>query len=235
MSKTEQGKKMNELIKREEALDAALAEKAKELSGGSGFKLLRFDANEKKYTLAGDEVVEIGRQFAVAVDQYEEGWTKFVDKRPAETIIKRLGDKGKVLPTREQLSDVDLADTEHDPWVFQRSIVLIDCKTGEVCKLIGKSVGMKIALGDLLQTASYSRGRGSPIIKLGIGYFKTKYDAGKKRARPDLDVIGFTGDHAKIEPAQEMKIVDADDEEVLPPWLDAPDDDADRDYLPDHR
>jgi hypothetical protein len=206
---------MNKLVAKND-LDTALAEKAKELSGSGTGLLLKFDANTKQYSLGGEEIVELGRRYAAACDQYAERWTKFEDKRPVKEITVKLGE-GK-LPEREELDDLDLADTDSDPWMFQRCLPLVDVKTGEIVTFVSKSVGGKIAIGRLLDTARWNRARGNPIVKLSVSTFNTR-DYGK-RAMPSFDVVGYT---------TEVKAQSNDDDE-MPPW---PDDDADRDYIPE--
>jgi hypothetical protein len=195
---------MNEVVKKE-AFEAALAEKAKEMVGDGFGPMVKFDANTREYSLVGGERLDGDRQYAAVCDQYAEGWVKFVDKFPVEKILKKVGE-GK-LPTREQLADLDLAGKDDDPWVFQRYLPLVDTRTGEVLTFVAKSVGAKIAIGNLLMAYSRNRERGQPIIQLGVGAFRTR-DYGA-RARPDFQIVGWS---------KEARASD------LPSWLDDPDD-----------
>ena len=176
---------MGKLIKLED-LESALQEEISEMGSGFG-TLLKFDATISKYTIDNNEVA-VGREYIAHVDQYGRGFAKFVDKRLVDVRIKKL-DEG-IPPKRDDLDDLDLADTEDDPWVFQRYMPLEDTKTGEVVVFVGKSVGAKIALERLLRTFATGHYRGHPIIRLGIGSFRTR-DYGNK-PRPDFEICGWT-------------------------------------------
>jgi hypothetical protein len=176
---------MGTLIKLKD-LESALQEELSEMGSGFG-TLLKFDATTSKYIIDNDEVA-VGREYIAHVDQYARGFVKFVDKRPVDVRIAKLGEG--IPPKRDDLDDLDLADTEDDPWVFQRYMPLEDTKTGEVVVFVGKSVGAKIALERLLRTFASGHYRGHPIIRLGIGSFPTK-DYGPK-PRPDFEICGWT-------------------------------------------
>jgi hypothetical protein len=167
--------------------DVALAEELAELGGGGFGTLLKFDATTSKYTIDNEEVA-VGREYVAHVDQYARGFVKFLDKRPVDVRITRLGEG--IPPKRDDLDDLDLAHTDDDPWVFQRYIPLEDTKTGEVVVFVGKSVGAKIALERLLRTFASGHYRGHPIIRLEIGSFRTR-DFGQK-PRPEFEICGWT-------------------------------------------
>jgi hypothetical protein len=180
---------MSNLVKAQ-SLDVALNEEINEM-GGSGFGvLLRFDANTKKYSIVGGDEVPIGRQYIAHVDQYARGFVKFVDKRVEGVKIVRLVDGPQ--PERCDLGDLELMNKPEDCWIFQRYVPMEDLETGELHTFVGKSVGSKIAIGNLLETfkLNYAH-RGLPIVALGIGTFKTR-DYGE-RARPDFKIQDWTG------------------------------------------
>jgi hypothetical protein len=178
---------MNNLIK---STGTELEQEITELIGNSFGPLLKFDANTSNFSI-GEHKVAIGREYVAHVDQYARGFTKFVNKRPVSVKVKKISEG---LPEkREQLDDLDLADQDNDPWVFQRYLPLEDVETGEIAVFITKSVGGKIALGNLLLAYNMGRHRGLPIVKLGIGSFRSE-DYGKK-ARPAFAIIRWVGDN----------------------------------------
>jgi hypothetical protein len=179
---------MNTPVKRKD-FQVALQEEVSELVGNSFGQLLKFDANEKKFSIVGGSNVEFGREYVALCDQFARGWVKFVDKKPVEVRIKKLTEGQP--PARKELDDEDLAGSEDDPWVYQRYLPLQDVKTGEVVTFVGKSIGSKIALGNLLNTFSIGSHHGRPIIKLALGWFNTT-DYGKK-PRPDFAPVGWIG------------------------------------------
>jgi hypothetical protein len=181
-------KAMNTLIKRKE-FETALQEEVSDLVGENFGQLLKFDANEKNFSIIGGADVELGHEYVALCDQYARGWVKFVDKKPVSVRIKKLSEGQP--PAREDLDDEGLAGTEDDPWVFQRYLPLQDVKTGEVVTFVGKSVGSKIALGNLLSTFAIGSHHGRPIIKLAIASFGTR-DYGKK-PRPDFVPVRWIG------------------------------------------
>ena len=52
--------------------------------------MLKFDANEKKFSIIGGSDVELGHQYVALCDQFARGWVKFVDKKPVDVRIKKL-------------------------------------------------------------------------------------------------------------------------------------------------
>jgi hypothetical protein len=184
---------MNELVKPKN-LQLALKEEADELAGGGFGQLIKFDANTKKYSFVGGDEIPLGRTYIAHCDQFARGPVKFVDKRPVDIRVKKVGE-GKP-PKREELDETELAGQEDDPWVFQRYLPLEDIGTNEIVTFVSKSVGAKIALGNLLMTYSGASHRGKPIVKLAIGSFNTA-DYGR-RARPDFAVVGWTGGSQRV-------------------------------------
>jgi hypothetical protein len=189
----EENKSMGKLVKVDNQYVDQLREEVAEL-GGNGFgTLLKFDWDTKKFVVGKDEVA-VGREFIAHCDQYARGWVKFVDKDPVDTRVKKVGE-GKP-PERDELDEPELADTDEDPWVFQRYLPLEDPETGEILVFVSKSVGGKIALSDLLGIFERNWDRGRPIVKLDVSSFKTK-EFGMKQ-RPSFPVVGWTGGGQKV-------------------------------------
>jgi hypothetical protein len=179
---------MGKLVKVDNQYVNQLREEVAEL-GGNGFgTLLKFDWDTKKYKVGEDEVA-LGREFIAHCDQYARGHVKFVDKAPVAVEVKKVSE-GKP-PERKDLDEPELADTDADPWQFQRYLPLEDPETGEILVFVSKSVGGKIALSDLLGIFERNWDRGRPIVKLDVSSFKTK-EFGMKQ-RPSFPVVGWTG------------------------------------------
>ncbi len=191
---------MNKLIKHAD-FATALKEEADDLVGTSFGELLKFDANTSKFSIVGGDDVPLGSEFVAHCDQFARGWTKFVNKHPVEVRIKKVTD-GKAAE-RNELDDLDHAGTEADPWVFQRYLPLVNCKTGAIVTFVGKSVGSKIGLGNLLVNYSGNTSRGLPIIRLAVGSFRSREYG--RRARPDFVVIGWLPEHAAVYPPAEKR------------------------------
>jgi hypothetical protein len=208
----------------------ALKEEADDLVGTSFGELLKFDANTSKFSIVGGDDVPLGSEYVAHCDQFARGWTKFVDKHPVGVRITKATD-GKAAE-RSELDDLDLAGTEGDPWVFQRYLPLVNCKTGAIVTFVGKSVGSKIALGNLLLNFSGNAERGLPIVRLATGSFRSREYG--RRARPDFVVIGWTGgpeperaavyppaekgppDRSPGDPGYDPSVLDRDDDGEVP-------------------
>jgi hypothetical protein len=187
-----ENRRMNKLVKVNDQYIEQLRDEVAEL-GGNGFgTLLKFDWETKKFVVGNDEV-PLGREFIAHCDQYARGWVKFVDKAPADVKVKKVSE-GKP-PERDELDEPELADTEDDPWVFQRYLPLEDPETGEILVFVTKSIGGKIALGDLLRVFENNWDRERPIVRLAISNFKTR-DYGVKQ-RPNFPITRWTGDGQK--------------------------------------
>jgi hypothetical protein len=141
---------MNKLAKVDNRQMEQLQDEVTELKGGNGIgTLLKFDGNKQKYFIGEDEVA-LTHEYIAHCDQYARGWTKFVNKVPVDMKILKVAE-GKP-PIRNELDERELADTDNDPWVFQRYLPLEDVETGEIVVFVSKSIGGKIALGELLDT-----------------------------------------------------------------------------------
>ena len=178
---------MNKLAKVDNRQMEQLQDEVTELKGGNGIgTLLKFDGNKQKYFIGEDEVA-LTHEYIAHCDQYARGWTKFVNKVPVDMKILKVAE-GKP-PIRNELDERELADTDNDPWVFQRYLPLEDVETGEIVVFVSKSIGGKIALGELLDTYARNWDRGLPTVKLAIGAFNTSEYG--KRPRPDFVITGW--------------------------------------------
>jgi hypothetical protein len=200
---------MGKLVKVEELLDQ-LHDEVTELKGNNIGTLMKYDNKKEKYFIAEDEV-PLGREYIAHCDQYARGWIKFVDKELVDQKVFKVSE-GKP-PEREDLDDLELAGAEDDPWVFQRYLPLEDPETGEIVIFVSKSIGGKIALGDLMEIYERTWDRGLPMVKLATSTFKSKKYG--LTPRPSFPVIGR--DH-KV-----MKTVTSPDDDSGPPESDPSD------------
>jgi hypothetical protein len=184
---------MGKLVKVDGQYIEQLHDEVAELAGNGFGALLKFDWETKKYKV-GDTEVPLARELIAHCDQYARGWVKFVDKVLADVKVKKVSE-GKP-PERHELDESELADTEDDPWVFQRYLPLEDPETGEVLVFVTKSTGGKIALGDLLRIFENNWDRGLPVVRTAIGSFKTR-EYGVK-PRPSFPIVRWTGDGQKV-------------------------------------
>jgi hypothetical protein len=186
---------MKALVKKND-MQLAIKEEAEELVGGSFGELLKFDANKSKFSIVGGDDVPIGRKYIAHCNQFARGYTKFLDKCPVEVRIKKVTE-GRP-PERKDLDEPEMIGRSDDPWVYQRFMRLEDCETGAIVTFVSKSVGGKIALGNLLLAYSASSDRRLPIIKLAVGSFRSREYG--RRARPDFPVVGWTGGNRVEDP-----------------------------------
>ena len=175
---------MSKLVKVEELLDQ-LHDEVTELKGNNIGTLLKYDNKKEKYFIGEDEV-PLGREYIAHCDQYARGWIKFVDKELVDQKVFKVSE-GKP-PEREDLDDLEFAGAEDDPWVFQRYLPLEDPETGEIVIFVSKSIGGKIALGDLMEIYERTWDRGLAMVKLATSTFKSKKYG--LTPRPSFSVIG---------------------------------------------
>jgi hypothetical protein len=159
---------MNKLIKVDDGLIEKLHDEVEELEGNGIGKLLKFDIKTRKYFI-GDNEVPLGREYIAHCDQFARGWTKFVNKEKVDQKVVKVSE-GKP-PTRKELDDLDLVDTENDSWVYHRYLPLEDIETGEIVIFVSKSRGGRIALTELLKTYAHTWERGLPTVKLATDTF----------------------------------------------------------------
>jgi hypothetical protein len=161
--------------------------------------LLKFNKGER---YVGDSAVLTSPEYIGHVDSLVIGWIRFDEKKVAERILLRRGEK-KRLPDRDELSFADKSEwpldskgIARDPWVKQYYLPLIDTSDGALVTFVSGTVGGKIAIGKLCD--KYLNKNERPIITLDVGYFKSK-EYGKVAA-PDFKIIGFEKTGIILEP-----------------------------------
>jgi hypothetical protein len=194
----------NELITAERSnlpaqYDSNVEELAAEAANDLG-TLLKF---AKGVWTLGEDKAPAGAEFVACPEAVVIGWVRFDDKKVAERILKRPGDKRR-LPDRDELSMPDKSDwpldsknAPKDPWVRQHYLPLID-DNGALVTFVSGSVGGKLAIGKLC--SAFLKNKARPIVKLDVGSFRSK-EYGAIPA-PDFSIIAFEGVEAKEAPAK---------------------------------
>jgi hypothetical protein len=102
----------------------------------------------------GEILAQPGAEFVAAPEDVVLGWVRFDDKKVAERILKRRGDKRR-LPDRDELSMADPAEwpidgkgQRKDCWVKQVYLPMLD-ENGGLVTFVTSSVGGRIAVGKL--------------------------------------------------------------------------------------
>jgi hypothetical protein len=167
---------------------AAVAAEAQEM------RLLKF-VKGKWYV--GDDELSLGREFIAHVPQLAHGMVKFVDGKVAEQRVGIVAD-GFVLPSRDELGDIDSKnwETDHagaprDPWCHQYYLPLEDNDTGELFTFVTGSQGGNSAIGKLTSQFVRNARNGLPRVRLATGSYKHK-TFGRVEV-PEFSVRGWTG------------------------------------------
>ena len=140
----------------------------------AGFaKMLKF----KKGDFFIDDVeVPLGTEFLVHASSWVKGWIKFVDDKVAERRHYRVA-LGEKPVSRNDLDDLDLAETDDDPWSLQFMLPFENMNNGEVFIFTTASYGGKRAVADLCEAYAKRRLRGNngqPVVKLATVIMPTK-------------------------------------------------------------
>jgi len=184
--------------------DTDIAIIAAALRSGSMSELLKFDKGE--YKKKGAVIVPLGTRFVAHVTEMQHGYVRFNDEQElVERHVVRMAD-GQKLPDRSELSDPELEDTKHDPYVFQLYLPMEEVETGDMVVFVSGSVGGKIAVNKLVQKVARAK-RGLPTIELAVGQFITKKYG--KTLRPDFKIVGWEINDNEI-------IVPGDDDQPKP-------------------
>jgi hypothetical protein len=186
---------MNELTKYND--DDGFEDTANETVGAITGQLLKF--KKGKYFVGKGDKEELRLSTELVALSTTVGWQKWQD---GKCVDKRFRVAGKRLPTREQLDDQDLIDTDDDPWQLTRFLYLLDPKTASDYTFASTSWGGHDAIRTLSRQIAIRRANGSSanaVVKLGVGYKQSK-EYGSIPA-PKFEVVDWTGETAKPKPA----------------------------------
>jgi hypothetical protein len=123
-------------------------------------------------------------------------WVEWRNKRP---VAHKITHTGQLHPYREDFDDLDESKWERapdgspsDPHRDTRYTYLVNLQSGKTYTLIGDSVGMRQAVGELkdaIATVRLARPHAHPIVQLATGSMPTKHGAAV--ARPDFRIIDW--------------------------------------------
>ena len=123
---------------------------------------------------------------------------------------------------RNDLDEIEKANTDDDPWSIHYYIPLENMETGEVVVFTTSSIGGRGAVSDLCESYANRRLKGNvgqPIIKLAVGELPSKKH-GPKPA-PKFEIVGWDdGENEVYEmssaaiPVKTVKAADDMDDEI---------------------
>lgn len=214
---------MNKLVERKPlSLPAELENLARAAEQDAGFEaILKFVKTEY---ICNKQVVELGTEYTAHCLGYSKMWVKFVDKKPVERKVYRMGENFRV-PERDEMPDNDRTQWplgfDHqpsDPWSLQYVLPMQDVRSEQRVLFVTGSIGGKRAISDLVTT--YTRkciktpGTGLPIIKLDRTTFpSTKWG---NVQRPLFTIIGWEAGGGAIREVdvEDIKKHDEMDDEI---------------------
>ena len=186
-----------------------------EVSNGGSAPILKFN-KEGRYAKAGSDKSYNDQEFVVDVHATRGGYIKFNGKELPEKRLGSIFPKDEA-PLRAALGDTDEAKWAaskfnkgevEDPWTAVIEIPLRQKETGEeflFCAQAKTSLG---AARDFLTQARRLPQGFNPVIRLGVGSFKSKFGPIKK---PVLSIVG------KVRASDQLARANEDDE---PPFND---------------
>ena len=139
----------------------------------------------------GEEKVPLGSEYLAHCVGWTKCWTKFVDKKVADKKLYRVA-RGERPAERNDLDEVDKADTDQDPWSLQYYLPLENTESGEVFIFTTSSIGGRRAVSELCNAYAKRKlnGRdGQPIVRLATAEMNTKNYG--KVPRPAFQIVGW--------------------------------------------
>jgi hypothetical protein len=155
-------------------------------------KILKFRKGEY---FIGEDQVPLGTEYLVHCIAWTKCWIKFEDKRLVERKLYRVA-RGERPLDRNDLDEIEKAETENDPWSLQYMLPFEHMVIGEVVIFTTSSIGGRRAIGGLCDTYAKRKRKGEdgqPIIKLAVGEMNTK-DYGKVPC-PVFAIVGWDDGH----------------------------------------
>jgi hypothetical protein len=187
---------MNDLVQYGGGDDDGFADTANETVGTITGKMLKFKKGHYYVGKGDEEELPLGTELVALSTTV--GWQKWQD---GKCIDRRFRVAGERLPTREQLDDQDLIDTDDDPWQLTRFLYLLDPKTASDYTFVTTSWGGHDAIRTLSRQIAIRRANGSganAVVKLGVGHKQSK-EYGSIPA-PKFEVVDWTGETARPKP-----------------------------------
>ena len=189
---------MNDLTKYSGSDDDGFEATASETVGAITGQMLKFVKGHFYIGKGREEELPIGTELVTLSTAV--GWQKWQDGRRVDSRFRAAGER---LPTREQLDDADLIDSDNDPWQLTRFLYLLEPKTASDFTFVTSSWGGHDAIRTLSRQIAIRRANGSganAVVRLGVGSKHSK-EYGAIQA-PKFQVVGWTGETAKPVPVR---------------------------------
>jgi hypothetical protein len=166
-----------------------------EAAGGGGPPIMKF-SKEAKYVRSGSEESYNDQEFVADTHAARGGYLKFGEKGQApERHLGSVFPKDEA-PLRASLGNLDKSEWPpskfnkgevEDPWTAVIEIPLKNKATGEELLFVAQSKTSLGAAKDFLTQARRVPDGFNPVIRLGVGSFKSKFGPIKK---PVLSIVG---------------------------------------------
>jgi hypothetical protein len=124
-------------------------------------------------------------------------WVTWKSGKPSHKVTHN----GQIHPYREDLGDLDQSEWEigigglpSDPHRDTRYVYLVNLRSGKTYTLVGDTIGMRQAVGELkdaIAIVRQARPGALPVVQLATTTMKTKYGM---RPRPSFEIIDWRGD-----------------------------------------
>jgi hypothetical protein len=96
----------------------------------------------------GDDQVPLGTEYLAHCVAWTKCWIKFVDKKLVDKKMYRVS-RGERPLDRNDLDEIEKANTDKDPWSFQYMLPLESMESGEVLIFTSSSIGGRRAVSEL--------------------------------------------------------------------------------------
>jgi hypothetical protein len=166
-----------------------------EVFGSGGAKLLKFDGKAGNYIVRGSDSNYNNQEFVADIYAAKGGYIKFGEKgQPPERHLGSVFPKDEA-PLRSSLGNTDkdewpagkFGDEPEDPWTQVIEIPLRHKESGDEFLFTASSKTSLGAAKDFLGSCRRLPEGFEPVVRLGIGSFKSRYGMVKK---PHLVITG---------------------------------------------
>ena len=189
---------MSNLTKYSGSDDDGFEATANETVGAITGQMLKFVKGKYYIGKGREEELALGTELVTLSTAV--GWQRWQDGKRVDSRFRVAGER---LPSREQLDDLDLIDSDNDPWQLTQFLYLLEPKTASDYTFVTSSWGGHDAIRTLSRQIAIRRANGSganAVIKLGVGSKHSK-EYGAIQA-PKFQVVGWTGETAKPVPVR---------------------------------
>jgi len=132
---------------------------------------------------------------------------------------------GQLHPYREDLGDLDQTEWEigigglpSDPHKDTRHVYLVNLRSGKTYTLVGDTIGMRQAVGELkdaIAIVRQAKPHALPVVQLATSTMKTRYGL---RPRPSFEIIDCGTPAAPAQAPQQIEHAASDELNDQIPW-----------------